>query len=310
MKFAERLKEERRYPLRAENVEILQVNLGYRCNMSCKHCHVQAGPARREMMDMKTVETVLNVLRRSNIATLDITGGAPELNPHFQYLVTKSKEIGRHIIIRSNLTIFFEDGMEDMPEFYRENEVEVIASLPYYLKDNVDRVRGRGTFHKSMNAIKKLNVLGYGRRDGLTLNLVYNPQGAFLPPEQCSIERDYRKELKEKYGVDFDKLYTFANMPIGRFSEFLRRSGNFEKYMDTLIDAFNPSTLDGIMCRHLISVGWNGKLYDCDFNQVAGIGLSDGNTENIADFDFERLAVREIAADDHCFGCTAGQGST
>ncbi len=310
MKFKEALKEKGVYPLKAEGLEILQVNLGYKCNMACKHCHVEAGPARNELMDKRTVDAVINVLKKSSIKTLDITGGAPELNPNFTYLVEQSKRSGKHVIVRSNLTIFYETGMNDLPEFYKDNRVEVIASLPYYMEENVDRVRGEGAYRKSIAALKKLNGLGYGNNVGLNLNLVYNPQGAFLPPSQSSIENEYKNELKDKHDIEFNNLYTFTNMPIGRFKNFLEKSGNLDKYMTTLTSSFNPETLAGIMCRHLISVGWDGTLYDCDFNQVIGLKVIEGYPQNIAEFNLDELSKREIAIDDHCFGCTAGQGST
>ncbi len=308
--FKQKLIENGISPLRAKGIDILQVNLGYRCNMSCKHCHIQAGPSREEMMERETVEIVLRVLTDNDIKTLDITGGAPELNPHFRYLVKAARDAERHVIVRSNLTIFFEEGMDDLPEFYTSQKVEVIASLPYYIEDNVDRVRGGGTFQKSIEALKRLNELGYGRDNGLPLNLVFNPQGAFLPPAQDCLEKDYKRELAQLYGVEFNKLYVFTNMPIGRFRDFLLRSRNFEKYIERLISAFNPATVDGIMCRYLISVGWDGRLYDCDFNQVIGLGIVEGYPQHIKDFDLSSLSEREIAVDVHCFGCTAGQGST
>lgn len=310
MKFEETLKEKGAYPLKAESIEILQVNLGYKCNMACKHCHVEAGPARNELMDKKTVNAVIKALKNSPVNTLDITGGAPELNPNFNYLVERSKEAGKHVIVRSNLTIFYENGMDHLPELYREYGVEVIASLPYYMEDNVDRVRGDGTFRKSIDALRSLNRLGYGNNSGLNLNLVYNPLGAFLLSSQSSIEDEYKRELKEKYDIEFNNLYTFTNMPVGRFKNFLEKSGTLDKYMNTLTSSFNPETLDGIMCRHLVSVGWDGTLYDCDFNQVIGLKIIDGYPQSIAEFDLDELSKREIAIEDHCFGCTAGQGST
>jgi radical SAM/Cys-rich protein len=310
LKFKEALKEEGAYPLRSVGIEILQVNLGYKCNMACKHCHVEAGPARNEVMDKSMVDAVIKALKSSPIRTLDITGGAPELNPHFTYLIAQSKEAGKHVIVRSNLTIFYENGMNGLPEFYRENSVEVIASLPYYMEENVDRIRGKGAFRKSIDALRTLNELGYGNNSGLNLNLVYNPQGAFLPSSQSSIEDEYKIELKDKHDIEFNNLYTFTNMPIGRFKNFLVKSENLDKYMTTLTSSFNPETLNGIMCRHLVSVGWDGTLYDCDFNQVVGLNIVDVYPQNIAEFDLDELSKREIAIDDHCFGCTAGQGST
>ncbi len=308
MHFEEKILTVRTEPLYAGGIEILQVNMGYRCNMACKHCHVQAGPAREEMMDLRTVEDVLSVLNENRLKTLDITGGAPELNPCFRYLVEEARHAGCHVIARSNLTIFYEPGMEDLFDFYSRNCVELIASLPYYREADVDKVRGDGTFRKSIDALRQLNRMGYG--DDKTLNLVYNPTGAFLPPSQSAMEKEYREDLKRNYDISFHSLYTFANMPIGRFREFLIRSKNYDKYLKKLTDAFNPETLQGIMCRHLLNVGWDGTLYDCDFNQVIGLTVLDWYPRNIRDFDHYLLAGRQIAVDDHCYGCTAGQGST
>jgi radical SAM/Cys-rich protein len=308
MKFKEKIKAD---PLIASEINVLQVNLGYRCNMACKHCHVQAGPQRDEHMNRENIETVLNALITNDIKTLDITGGAPELNPNFEYLVAQATGENRRVIVRSNLTIFFEEGLGSLPEFYRDNNVEVIASLPYYIEDSVDRVRGNGAFQKSIDALQKLNNLGYGHNsDHAVLNLVYNPQGAFLPPSQAELEEEYKKELFKNYGISFNHLYTFANMPIGRFGDFLVRTRNLDKYMENLERSFNPETLESVMCRHIINVGWDGRLYDCDFNQMIGLGVIDGNPQHIKDFDFHLLSERHISVDEHCYGCTAGQGST
>jgi radical SAM/Cys-rich protein len=277
--------------------------------MSCKHCHVSAGPEREEMMDQQNIEEVLKVLDESGIKLLDITGGAPELNPCFRYLVEQARRIGCHVIARSNLTIFLEKGMEDLFDFYSRNNVEIVASLPYHNEAGVDKVRGSGTFLKSISALQRLNSLGYGINTK-RLNLVYNPQGAFLPPSQVNLEDEYRKELKRKYDVSFHSLYTFANMPIGRFREFLIRSKNYDTYMRKLKDSFNPETLSGIMCRRLLNVGWDGTLYDCDFNQMIGLRVLEAYPRTLRDFDQSLLSVRQIAVDDHCYGCTAGQGST
>ena len=309
MHFKENILAVRSEPLHADGIDILQVNLGYACNMSCKHCHVSAGPAREEMMDQQNIEEVLRVLAESGIKLLDITGGAPELNPWFRYLVEQARHIGCHVIARSNLTIFLEKGMEDLFDFYSRNNVEIIASLPYHTEAGVDKVRGSGAFLKSISALQRLNSLGYGI-DTKRLNLVYNPQGAFLPPSQANIEDEFRKELKRKYDISFHSLYTFANMPIGRFREFLIRSKNYDAYMRKLRDSFNPETLSGIMCRRLINVGWDGTLYDCDFNQMIGLRILDAYPRTLRNFDQRLLSVRQIAVDDHCYGCTAGQGST
>lgn len=309
--FQEKVLAARGGPLAAEGIEVLQVNLGFRCNMACKHCHVEAGPARGELMGEETAERVISVLAHSDIPALDLTGGAPELNPQFRMLVAEARRLEKRVIARSNLTIFFEEGMEDLPEFYAEHGVEVVASLPYYMESGVDRVRGEGTFRKSIEALRKLNSLGFGADEGgMLLNLVYNPPGAFLPPAQETLEGEYKRELGEKFGISFSRLFTFTNMHIGRFRAFLAASGNLKTYTDKLVAAFNPATLDGLMCRHLLSVGWDGSLYDCDFNLVLDLKVAEGCPENIGDFDLRRLSSRRIAVGDHCFGCTAGQGST
>lgn len=297
-------------PLTASGIDMLQVNVGYRCNLACKHCHVQGGADRQEAMSRETVDAVLNVVRDGRIKTVDITGGAPELNPQFRYLVEEVTKAGCQVTVRTNLAIFYEQGMEDLFDFYEDTSPELVASLPYYRNENVDRVRGNGVFQKSISALKRLNNIGYGRGNGRRLNLVYNPAGAFLPPAQSFLEAEYKKELSSVYGITFTGLYTFANMPVGRFRQFLLRTGNFEKYMEKLIQAFNPETLCGLMCRRLVNVGWDGRLYDCDFNQMTGLGIAEGYPAMIRDFDHDRLDSREIVVDGHCFGCTAGQGST
>lgn len=298
-------------PLQATEIHILQVNLGYRCNQSCKHCHVEGGPKKKEIMSRETMECVLSALKEHRVKTLDITGGAPELNPHFTFLVQEARRNGNHVIVRSNLTIFFEEGMDTLPEFYRKNNVEVIASLPYYLEGTVDRVRGNGTFKKSIRALKKLNSLGYGNNSGeAMLNLVYNPQGAFLPALQEQLQAEYKKELTGNHGITFNRLYTFTNMPIGRFRTFLDKTGNMAAYMQKLSSSFNPETLDAVMCRHILNVGCDGTLHDCDFNQMIGLKIQAEYPGHIRDFDYTLLSRRMISVDDHCFGCTAGQGST
>lgn len=298
-------------PLTAFEIKILQANIGYRCNMACKHCHVDAGPGRHEIMDKETMDTLLEVLKAHDIPTLDITGGAPELNPHFTYLVKGAKKAGRHVIVRTNLTILADSGFDHYPEFCSEHDIEITASLPYYLESFVNRVRGEGAFGKSIEAIKGLNRLGYGKGEGTKkLNLVYNPPGAFLAPEQKNLEDDYRKELADRYGITFDHLFVFTNMPIGRFRTNMAGLGALEKYMEKLSQSFNPATIDGLMCRHLISVGWNGKMHDCDFNQALALNMHSSYPQLIGDFSYERLRNREIQVGDHCYGCTAGQGST
>jgi radical SAM/Cys-rich protein len=297
--------------LRAAAVETLQVNVGKLCNQACKHCHVDAGPRRTEIMTRETAEQVLGALRRFRIPVLDITGGAPELNPSFRHLVAEARRAGAHVMVRHNLTVMFEPGQEDLPEFFREHRAEVVSSLPYFLEQQTDAQRGPGVFRKSIEALRRLNAVGYGRAgSGLILNLVYNPVGAFLPPAQDAIERDFKRELSARHGATFDRLYTITNMPIRRFLEYLRRSGNEERYMRKLVEAFNPSTVEGLMCRTLVSVDWTGRLYDCDFNQMLDLGVAPTLPQTIADFDPAELAARRIVTGAHCFGCTAGAGSS
>ena len=296
--------------LRAATVDTLQVNVGKLCNQACKHCHVDASPARTEVMTRETAEHVIIALRRFRIPALDITGGAPELNHSFRSLVREARALGTHVCVRHNLTVMFEPGQDDLPEFFRAHEVEVISSLPYFLEQQTDAQRGRGVFAKSIEALRRLNGVGYGIEGGdLTLNLVYNPVGAYLPPPQSSIEQDFRRELQKRYGISFNRLYTITNMPIKRFLDYLRRSGNEERYMRKLIAAFNPATVEGLMCRNLVSVDWTGRLYDCDFNQMLELAVAPELPQTIADFDPSKFAARRIMTGGHCFGCTAGAGS-
>ncbi len=297
--------------LRATTVETLQVNVGKLCNQACQHCHVDASPKRTESMSHETAEQVLAALERFRIPTLDLTGGAPELNPSFRWLVAEARKLGTHVIVRHNLTVMFEPEQEDLPEFFRAQQVEVISSLPYFQEQQTDAQRGNGVFTKSIAALRQLNAVGYGTADsGLLLHLVYNPVGAFLPPAQSSIEADFKRELWTRYGLTFNHLYTITNMPIKRFLDYLRRSGNEERYMRKLVEAFNPAAVAGVMCRSLVSVDWTGKLYDCDFNQMLELGVADEMPQTIAAFDPAPLAERRIVTGAHCFGCTAGAGSS
>lgn len=309
--FNETMKLHKLECLRATAVSTLQVNMGKFCNQACRHCHVDAGPKRTELMTRETVSQVLAVVRRFQIPAVDITGGAPELNPNFDRLVRECRLAGTRVMVRHNLTVQLEAGKEGLAEFFRDQQVEVVASLPYFLARETDAQRGQGVFRKSLQALKRLNEVGYGRPDsGLELNLVYNPAGAFLPPKQESIERDFKRELDTRYGVVFNRLFTITNMPIHRFLEYLHRSGNYERYMGKLVSSFNPATLCGLMCRTMISVGWDGRLYDCDFNQTLDLPLTGGHPKTVAGFDPARLASRIIATGDHCYGCTAGAGSS
>lgn len=291
----------------------LQVNLGYRCNQTCLHCHVNAGPNRREEMSAETVDEVIAFLAANpGVKTLDLTGGAPELNPHFRRLVIAARELGRSVIDRCNLTILSEPGMEGLGEFLAEQRVEIVASLPCYLEDNVDRQRGDGSFAASLAGLKQLNALGYGLDDeGLSLSLVYNPQGASLPPDQGRLEADYRQHLRQHHGIEFTRLLALTNMPIQRFGSTLISRGEFHSYMQTLKSAYQTANLAGLMCRDLISVDWQGILYDCDFNQQLGLPLgASPKPVRLADLANGALPGKPVRVADHCYGCTAGQGSS
>ncbi len=296
--------------LRAATVDVLQINVGKLCNQACKHCHVDASPKRTEVMSPETAEQILAAIRRFRIPTLDITGGAPELNHSFRRLVSESRAAGTHVIVRHNLTVMFEPNQADLPGFFRDNLVEVVSSLPYFLQQQTDAQRGQGVFDKSIEALRRLNSVGYGVEDGLVLNLVYNPTGAFLPAAQTALEADFKREMKTRYDVSFNNLFTITNMPIKRFLSYLRRSGNEERYMQKLLDAFNPATVENLMCRNLISVDWTGKLYDCDFNQMLDLGVEEGMPQTVAEFSLAKLNNRRIVTGAHCFGCTAGSGSS
>lgn len=309
--FQEMLRRQRIDPGRRKT-GTLQVNVGRLCDIACLHCHVEAGPLRKEIMDRRTAERVLHLLSMSPaIRTVDLTGGAPEMNPHFRFLVKESRRLGKEIIDRCNLTVFFEPGQEETPHFLREHRVQIIASLPCYTKGNVDQQRGRGVFDKSIRALNLLNDLGYGREGkGLTLHLVYNPLGPFLPLPQEELEDDYKRELKDQFGIEFNHLFTITNMPIRRFLHQLEREGQLEEYMDLLVSSFNPAAAGDVMCRDLISIGWDGQIYDCDFNQMLEIPLG-GRRRTIWEIEsFDQLDSEKIAFDDHCYGCTAGAGSS
>ena len=299
--------------LRPDTIEIFQVNVGYMCNQVCKHCHVDAGPDRKEIMNRETLAQCLEVLEKSKISTLDITGGAPEMNPDFRWFVREAKKISvKEIIVRSNLTILLSNPKyRDLPEFFREHGVRVCSSLPFYQKEKTDRQRGEGVFVKSIEALRLLNAVGYGKADsGLVLDLVFNPSGAFLPGNQQQLERDFKKELEREHAVYFNKLFTITNAPVSRFLDFLLDSGNYDDYMEKLVNAFNPAAVPGVMCRNTISVDWQGFLYDCDFNQMLGLKVEKDAGQHIRDFDRLRLESREIFISQHCFACTAGAGSS
>ncbi len=300
-------------PIRRKQLDTLQVNLGYKCNQSCVHCHVNAGPTRTEMMTRETVNDVLAFIQASGIAKLDVTGGAPELNPHFRDLVSAARDLGVHVMDRCNLTILEQPRQEDLARFLADHQIEVVASLPCYLEENVDRQRGSGVFDTSIRALQTLNALGYGRPgSGLQLALVYNPQGAVLPPAQQQLELDYRRQLGERYGIAFNQLYVITNMPIQRFGSMLISKGRFGEYIDLLKNAYQPANLDAVMCRNLISVDWRGYTYDCDFNQMLGLPLSwkGRSRTHLRDMLGADLTHNPIMVADHCYGCTAGQGSS
>lgn len=298
-------------PLHATGITVLQLNVGKLCNQTCRHCHVDAGPDRTESMTRETAEQCIRALAQTDIPTVDITGGAPELNPSFRWLVEQARGLGRHVMDRCNLSILLLPSQADLGEFLAKHRVEVVASLPSYQAGQTDAQRGEGIFEKSIEALRRLNRLGYGQPgSGRSLNLVYNPTGAFLPPKQEAIEAQFRKELLARQGVSFNRLYTITNMPVSRFLEFLLESGNYEQYMERLANAFNPAAAASVMCRHTISVSWDGRLYDCDFNQMLDLPIGQSKPAHIRDFDPVQLAQRRIVTNNHCYGCTAGAGSS
>ncbi|HEY7218348.1 MAG TPA: arsenosugar biosynthesis radical SAM (seleno)protein ArsS [Candidatus Binatia bacterium] len=294
-------------------VGVLQVNLGRYCNLACIHCHVESGPTRKEMMSRDNVEAVLGFLARTSIPTVDITGGAPELHPDFAHLVVSARRLGRHVMDRCNLTVIFEPGMEYLPEFFKLNEVELVCSLPCYSEENVDKQRGKGTFEASIRALWRLNEIGYGQPDtDLVLNLVYNPVGPHLSPPQQNLEQDYKRILGEQFGIVFNQLFCLTNMPITRYATHLKLRGEYDRYRELLADNFNVATLDQVMCRNLISIGWEGSVYDCDFNQMLDLPMRDraGKPLNIASLSLDEILNQPILVGDHCYACTAGAGSS
>ncbi len=299
-------------PLKPTAIDTLQVNIGKMCNQTCKHCHVDAGPDRKEMMTREIMEHCLDILRHHAIPTVDITGGAPEMHPEFRWFVGEIRKLGKHIIDRCNLTIIRANKKyHDLPDFLARHEVGVVSSLPHYVAGRTDRQRGDGVFEASIEALTLLNRVGYGQEDSsLQLNLVYNPTGAFLPGDQQQLEADFKRILKEQYQIDFNNLYAITNMPISRFLDYLLSSGNYQAYMEKLLESFNPAAAQGLMCRNTLSVSWDGYLYDCDFNQMLDMKVNTLAGPHIKDFDLEALTDREIRIDQHCYGCTAGAGSS
>ncbi len=307
-RFDQRLGASGQQEFSGQSLGTVQVNIGLKCNLACHHCHVESSPKRTEEMSWETMEWVLAVARRAKARTLDITGGAPEMNPQFRPLVIAARQQGLEVMVRTNLTIMLEEGFTDLPEFYAAHGVHLIASLPCYLETNVDRQRGKHVYQESIDVILKLNAKGYGINPHLPLDLVYNPGGPSLPPDQARLETAYRGELSKRFGIQFTKLYTITNLPLGRFLHDLQRQGYAEKYQVLLENAFNPDTLDALMCRHQLHVGWDGSLYDCDFNYA--LKLPAQGRPHIRDFDPATFLARRIATGDHCFGCTAGCGSS
>ena len=300
-------------PMTRRRVDALQVNLGRYCNLACIHCHVESGPTRTEMMSRETIEAVLAFLARSSIPTLDLTGGAPELHPDFDYLVESARTMGRQVMDRCNLTVIFEAGKEYLPEFFRCHQVELVCSLPCYSEENVDRQRGKGTFDLSIRALQRLNEIGYGQPGSdLLLNLVYNPVGPHLPPPQEQLEQEYKEKLSAEFGIVFNHLFCLTNMPITRYAKHLSLRNEYDRYKNLLEKNFNAATLDHLMCRNLISIGWDGSVYDCDFNQMLGLALTDtaGQNLNVASLTLEAVSTRRITVDDHCYACSAGSGSS
>jgi len=299
------------FPLRAAGIDVLQVNVGRRCNQTCRHCHVDAGPDRREMMPDAVVDRVLEIVETTDVPVVDITGGAPELHRRWREIVTRSRAAGKRVMNRCNLTITLLPNYAYLPEFFAEHRVEVVASLPHFRQRNTDAQRGDGVFEQSVEALRRLNALGYGREgSGLILDLVTNPVGTFLPGNQAALERDWKVQLRRLYGIEFNRLFTLTNMPISRFLEHLEETGKLEEYLERLADAFNPAAAAGVMCRGTLSVGWDGTLYDCDFNQMLELPVDPRVPRTVFEFDAEALARREIVLGPHCFGCTAGAGSS
>lgn len=310
--FGEKLKESGLFPLKPNQLEIFQINIGKMCNQTCKHCHVDAGPDRKEIMTKETMQMCIDILESNpQFNAVDLTGGAPEMNPGFRWFVEEISKLNRHIMVRCNLTIILANKKyHDLPEFYKQHKIEVISSLPFYSKDRTDKQRGEGVFEDSVLALKMLNAVGYGKEgSGLKLNLVYNPAGAFLPANQYILEKEFKQSLKKDHDIEFNNLFTITNMPISRFLDYLLVSGNYENYMNKLVQSYNPIAASNVMCRNTLSIGWDGTIYDCDFNQMLDLTVN-GNSKNIRDFDLAELQNRNIVINQHCYGCTAGSGSS
>jgi len=310
--FRDKLAQSQSYPLKPGQIDTLQINIGKMCNQTCKHCHVDAGPDRKEIMTAETMQQCLDVLRQhEQLTVVDITGGAPEMNPNFRWFVEQLTRLDKQVIVRCNLTIIVANKKyTDLPDFYRKHRVEVVSSLPFYAQDRTDRQRGDGVFDASIRALQLLNRIGYGKEgSGLKLNLVYNPSGAFLPSGQTALEKSYKEVLRQRFSIEFNELFVITNMPISRFLDYLLMSGNYESYMEKLIHAYNPAAAANVMCRNTLSVGWDGYLYDCDFNQMLELKVN-CESQHIREFNDQMLKEREIVVENHCYGCTAGSGSS
>lgn len=309
--FQEKLENIGLFPLKPTGIEILQINVGKMCNQVCKHCHVDAGPDRKEIMTRETMQQILDAIKGTDVKTVDLTGGAPEMNPDFRWFVEQISAMGKSTIVRCNLTIIVANPKyNDLPEFYKKHNIQVVSSLPYFAAKRTDAQRGEGVFEKSIKALKMLNEVGYGMPGSeLKLDLVYNPSGAFLPGDQLELQSEFKQKLRALYGIEFNELYAITNLPISRFLDYLRQTDNYEDYMHELVNAFNPAAASGVMCRNTISVGWDGYLYDCDFNQMLDLKL-DNAPAHISEFNVELINNRNIKINQHCYGCTAGAGSS
>lgn len=310
--FANKIKQTNQFPLKPSKIEILQINVGYMCNQVCAHCHVDAGPDRKEIMTRDTMLQILEVLKNTEVNTLDLTGGAPEMNPNFRWFVEEATKIGvKDFIVRSNLTIILANkSYHDLPEFFAKHNIHVVSSLPFYKREKTDKQRGDGVFDKSIKALQMLNKVGYGKEgSSLKLDLVYNPSGAFLPSNQMALQNDFKKALKEDFEIDFNSLFAITNLPISRFLDYLIASDNYEDYMYALVEAYNPMAVENVMCKNTISVSWDGYLYDCDFNQMLNLKVA-SKSQHISDYNVEDLSQRNIIISQHCYGCTAGAGSS
>lgn len=313
IKFSEKLKKQDLFPLVTNPVEIFQINVGKMCNQVCQHCHVDAGPDRKEIMTRETMQLCLSSIVKSNATTVDLTGGAPEMNPEFRWFVEELFKLNKKIIVRCNLTIIVANKKyNDLPEFFKKHNIEVVSSLPYFTATKTDSQRGDGVFEKSIKALQMLNEVGYGKEgSGLTLNLVYNPAGAFLPPNQIALEKEFKQKLKSLYNIDFNNLFAITNLPVSRYLEYLVRSNNYEGYMEKLIGAYNPIAAENVMCRNTISISWDGFIYDCDFNQMLEMKVAiEPSKQHLSHFDIEQINKRNIIVNQHCYGCTAGSGSS